>query len=520
MNCPCEEETLISDYRINNISSSKDPVTVVIFGASGDLTGRKLIPAFLNLFKDRLLPEHFTIIGFARREKTDGQFRNELKEMAGKILSHEGHFDDKLWNDYEKKLFYHRGSFDDPEAYLSLKERIQVLDGEKNVKNNRLYYLACGPENFFTVIENLSLYGLLDDKNIWSRVIIEKPFGHNGKTARELNDNISKYLSEEQIYRIDHYLGKETVQNILTFRFGNSIFEPIFNSKYVDHVQITVAESIGMEGRRGGYYDKSGALRDIVQNHMLQLLALVAMEPPVAFTAQSIQDEKVKCFRSIRPLTECCVYKKVVRGQYIPDENTKGYFLEDGVAKDSKTETYVALQLAIDNWRWAGVPFFMRTGKRLKKRITEIAIQFKTPPLNFFKTVECDGDICDIIRTEPNVIVFQVQPDESISMNFSAKRPGPSFLIQPVTMDFGYKKSFDKRLAEAYERLILDAIRGDKTLFPRFDEIEATWNIVDPILSLWEKHNDVSLYFYRPFTDGPEESEKLFSCCEGNWRKL
>ena len=516
--CNCKENNMETGKILHHFSGGNMPVSIVIFGASGDLTKRKLMPALFNLFRDRMLPEHINITGFARSVKSDEEFRREIEEMAKTILAEE--FDEELWKKYREKIHYHPGNFDTPSDYSSLKEFLE----EKGMNWNKIYYLACDPKFFYPVVENLSFCGLISDgySNIWTRVVIEKPFGHNIKSATELNRKLARYISEDQIYRIDHYLGKETVQNILSFRFGNSIFEPIFNSKYIDHVQITVAETLGMEGRRGGYYDKHGAIRDIIQNHGMQLLALVALEPPHSFEAKALRDEKVKLFKSIRPFTECCVKNMVIRGQYeggiINGETVKSYLEETGVAPDSHTETYVAMQLHIDNWRWSGVPFYMRTGKRLKRRLTEIAVQFKKPPLNFFRTVECEGDVCDIIRAEPNVIVFRVQPDEEISLVFSAKRPGVDFLLQPVKMDFGYKSSFGKRLPEAYERLLLDVIRGDATLFPRFDEIEATWNIVEPIINLWETKNEPPVVKYMPGTDGP--GEHLFDCCEGNWRKL
>jgi len=525
--CFCEERGQnISAGKITTGSTLDIPVSIVIFGASGDLTKRKLIPEFFNLFKDRLISEKFYITGFARREKSIGDFREEMRDMSEKTLSKEGNFDIHKWHKYEEKLFYYSGNFNDYEAYSGLKDFLSQKDEEFHTKSNRIFYLACDPSFFSVIVKHLSGAGLLSrpEDPFWTRVVIEKPFGKDLLSARELQRKLKKYITEDQTYRIDHYLGKETVQNILSFRFGNAIFEPIFNSKYIDHVQITVAESLGMEGRRGGYYDKSGAMRDIIQNHLLQLLALVAKEPPAVFDSKALRDEKVKLFRSIQHFTPCCVKKKVVRAQYgsgtINGETVKAYREEEGVNPASVTETYVAMQLQIDNWRWAGVPFYIRTGKKLKGKLTEIAIQFKTPPLKFFRTVECEGDICEIIREEPNVITFRVQPNESISLTFSAKRPGPDFLIQPVTMDFGYEKTFQKRLAEAYERLLLDVIKGDSTLFPRFDEIEATWEIVDPVIKAWEEEKVSAIPLYAPGSQGPEESNRLFDCCEGRWREI
>lgn len=526
-NCFCEDKkNAFTKTKITGTGAVNTSFSIVIFGATGDLTKRKLIPALFNLFRDKLLSNNFYITGFARREKTDGKFREEMEKMSEKILHSEKGFEKSNWHNFEERLFYLSGNFNDPESYKNLKKFLREKDKEYELENNRIFYLACDPSFFSEIIEKLFEAGLINrpnDKN-WTRVVIEKPFGHNLKTAGELNSKLANYLDESQIYRIDHYLGKETVQNILSFRFGNAIFEPLFNNNYVDHVQITVAESLGMEGGRGAYYDSSGAIRDIIQNHLLQLIALVAEEPPYSFEAKAIRDEKVKIFKSIRPYTPCCVKKKIIRAQYeggiIDNEAIKGYREEQGVNPDSTTETYVAMELYIDNWRWSGVPFYIRTGKRLKNKLTEIAVQFKTPPLNFFKTVECDGDVCEIIREEPNVIIFQVQPNESISLTFSAKRPGPDFLIQPVTMNFGYKSTFHKPLAEAYERLILDVIKGDSTLFPRFDEIEATWEIIDPILTCWEEEKAGSILTYKPGSQGPEESSRLFCNCEGRWREL
>ncbi len=511
---PRQAPVSLADLRV------KAPSTVVIFGATGDLTARKLMPAFFRLCKEGFLPDAFSIVGVARRPFSDDSFRDMMRAA---IEKHSGSISADDWEIFAAKLHYQVVKFDDSAAYEALGTRLDRIEADRGQPGQRLFYMATAPSFFLPIVENLSHAGLVHnvEEECPCRVIIEKPFGDDLASALELNNRITSILAEEQIYRIDHYLGKETVLNILSFRFGNSIFDTLFNSHHVDHVQITVAESVGMEGRRGAFYESAGALRDVVQNHGLQLLCLAAMEPPAVFSSKGIRDEKLKVLQSLRPLVAEAVGRDVVRGQYIAgsidDEDMPAYRSEQGVRPRSMTETYVALRAYIDNWRWAGVPFYLRTGKCLPKRLTEIAIQFKQPPLDFFTTIECVGDVCDISRAKPNVLVFRIQPDEGISLLFSAKRPGMLFQIHPVEMDFLYNRSFKMAIPEAYERLLLDALRGDSTLFMRSDEVESAWRYVDPILRSWSSPNPPPLQFYEAGTWGPREADRLLG--EGQeWR--
>ena len=493
-----------------------DPATIVIFGATGDLTGRKLLPALFSLWHDGYLAKSTAVVAAARRDKTDEQFRQEHKPKAN---------DAGTWDDFAKRLFYQRTDFGHPDDYRRLGERLKKLEAERGLSGNRLFYLATDPEYFAPVVEHLAGAGLVrrDAAAPWTRVILEKPFGHDLASARELDRQLMQHVREDQLYRIDHYLGKETVQSLLTFRFGNSIFEPLFNRRYVEHVQITAAETIGMEGRRGAYYDHAGAIRDVVQNHLLQLLALVAMEPPTSMTARDIHDEKIKVLRSLVPLTGAAVGRRVVRGQYGPGEidgkAVPGYRQEEAVAADSNTETYVALCVEVDNWRWAGVPFHVRAGKRLPRRVTEIAVQFKLPPLRLFQTVECEGDVCDVTQARPNVLVFHIQPDEGVSLSFSTKRPGMSLDMHPVQMNFRYGEAFQGPLPEAYERLLLDALRGDATLFMRSDELLAAWEFITPILEAWRQQPPPPFPNYAAGSWGPADADRLMQGYRGAWRQ-
>jgi glucose-6-phosphate 1-dehydrogenase len=502
-----------------------EPVTVVILGATGDLTARKLLPALFSLWHDQYLPDRFAVVGVGRRDKSDDQFRGEMQASA---KGHEGvHREASArWGEFAPHVFYQKTDFNRAEDYHTLEGRLKALEGELGLSGSRLFYLAIDPDYFAPVIEHLAGAGLVrrDATAPWTRVVIEKPFGKDLASARELDRDIQRFLREDQIFRIDHYLGKDTVQNLLSFRFGNSIFEPVFNRRYVDHVQITVAETVGMEGRRGAYYDHAGAMRDVVQNHLLQLLALVAMEPPALLTAKDTRDEKVKVLRSLAPHNGHDVNRWVVRGQYGPGtvdgKPARGYREEEAVAPDSVTDTYVAMRIEVDNWRWAGVPFLLRTGKRMPRRVTEIAVQFKLPPLRFFNTVECEGDVCDITRAQPNVLLFRIQPDEGISLSFSAKRPGMVLELHPVRMDFLYGASFREGLPEAYERLLLDAMRGDATLFMRSDEVEAAWEFITPVLEAWQKQPPPALPNYAAGSWGPAEADRLLAgCCQGGWRR-
>lgn len=503
---------------------AQDPVTVVIFGASGDLSKRKLIPALYQLQSAGYLPDRYAVVGFSRTTMTDEAYRESMLKALQEQAT-EGTDEARADHPLVRALHYQPGNADDVESFKQLKAKLETLDRELNLPGNRLFYLSVASEFFTPIIRNLCEAGLICGRHdkTWSRVIIEKPFGTDLESARKLNADITAILDESQIYRIDHYLGKETVQNILTFRFGNSIFEPLFNQKYVDNVQLTVAETLGMEGRRGAFYDGAGAMRDIVQNHMLQLLCLIAMEPPSTLAAQSVRDEKVKVLHALVPLTRKEVAACTVRGQYGVGELNgtlvKGYRQEEGVDPKSLTETYVALRLNIDNWRWAGVPFFLRTGKRLRKRASEIAVEFKQPPLQLFRQLANDGDL-EPPRPKSNVLVLRIQPDEGISLSFACKQPGMKIQLEDVHMDFFYGQSFQQRSPEAYERLLLDALRGDASLFTRSDEVEYAWRFISSIHGGWAQLPPPAFPNYYPFTDGPDDALRLMEGTQAKWRPL
>lgn len=492
--------------------SIPEPCSIVIFGATGDLTRRKLVPALYNLAADGNLPPFVNVIGFARRDKSDEIFRQELGEAVGKFSRQK--VDDAIWEGFSKNIFYHRSEFTDPEGYVSLAARLNQLEEKLGSKGRRLFYLAAGPDQFPVILENLKASGLNRSEDGWSRVVVEKPFGTDLPSARVLNEMVEGAFEERDTFRIDHYLGKETAQNIMVLRFANAIFEGMWNARHINHVQITASEPLGVEGR-GGYYDKSGALRDMVQNHLLQLLCLTAMEPPTDLSADAIRDEKVKVLRSLRPIEGADVRKFVVRGQYsagaINGKKVPGYREEENIPKDSATETYVSVEAHIDNWRWAGVPFFIRVGKRLPKPATEIAVHFKgVPPVLFQRK----GEVVD-----DNVLVIRIQPDEGISLRMAAKKPGSSVRIEPVKMDFHYGTSFGKASPEAYERLLLDAMSGDATLFARRDEVEEAWKFIDAIRDAWAKDSS-DLAFYPSGTWGPVESDDLLAKEGAVWRRL
>src|SRR5467141_511628 len=489
------------------------PCAIVIFGATGDLTHRKLIPALYNLAAAGELPPAVTVVGFARRPKSDDEFRKEL-EKTTKQFSRQDVRED-IWKTFSQSLFYHQNEFEDESKYQSLAQRLNKIDEERGTRGNRLFYFAAAPEQFEPILKNLKAAGLnKPNEGSWARVIIEKPFGRDLASARELNRVVRDAFSEDQTYRIDHFLGKETAQNILVLRFANAIFEPIWNARYIDHVQITAAETLGVEAR-AGYYETAGALRDMVQNHLLQLLCLIAMEAPSDLRADSIRDEKVKVVRCLRRMTADEVASNVVRGQYaegaINGKSVPGYRSEKNVDPKSMTDTFVALRLNIDNWRWWDVPIYMRVGKRLPKSGTEISIHFKKAPFVLFNKE----------TNEPNVLVIRIQPDEGISLRMQAKMPGTSFRIEPVKMDFHYGTSFGKASPEAYERLLLDAMSGDATLFARRDEVEEAWALIDIIENAWsEKTNAPELSFYPAGSWGPEEADELLARDGRAWRRF
>ncbi|MEM7146719.1 MAG: glucose-6-phosphate dehydrogenase [Verrucomicrobiota bacterium] len=496
---------------------SAAPCTIVIFGATGDLTHRKLIPALYNLAVDGDLPPGTRVIGFARREKTDEQFRAEL-EAINKEVSRQSH-DPEIWDQFARLIHYHQSEFQDLEGYRALAKRLQEIRTEQGTSNNTLYYLASAPEFFDDILLNAKKSGLNSAPDgAWSRVIVEKPFGTDLATARHLNQVVNDTFKESDTYRIDHYLGKETAQNIMVLRFANAIFEPLWNSNHIDHIQVTCAEHLGMEGGRGGYYDTAGALRDMVQNHLLQLLSLVAMEPPVDLSADGVRDEKVKVLKSLRRMpTPEDVAKSVVRAQYtagsINGETVPGYREEDRIAPDSQTEAYVALRIMIDTWRWEGVPFYVRMGKRLPKKATEISVHFKDPPNVLFSSMP--------VTARKNVLVIRIQPDEGISLRMLSKLPGPALNIEPVKMDFHYRSSFGKSSPEAYERLLLDAMAGDATLFARRDEVESAWAFIDDIEHAWhQSKSPPPLAEYPAGSWGPEEADQLLKQNNHLWRRL
>jgi len=498
-----------------SIRSAPQSCSLVIFGATGDLTHRKLVPALYNIAADGELPPALTVVGFARRDKSDEQFRNELGEA---VRQHSRQtVKDEVWDSFAQSIFYHRSEFGDSAGYAALKDRLDKIDEEKGTNGNRLYYLAVAPDQFEIILNGLKEHGLNHAKDgAWSRVIVEKPFGIDLPSARELNEVVNKAFAEGDTYRIDHYLGKETAQNIMVLRFANAIFEPLWNSRFIDHIQITAGETLGVEAR-GGYYDGAGAMRDMVQNHLMQLLCLTAMEPPTDLQANSVRDEKVKVIRSLHPITGSAVATHVVRGQYGPGaifgKEVPAYRDEDRVDPQSMTETYVALKLHIDTWRWAGVPIYMRVGKRLPKSGTEISVHFKSAPSVLFHHNQPELD--------SNVLVIRIQPDEGISLRMEAKIPGASVRIEPVKMDFHYGTSFGKASPEAYERLLLDAMSGDATLFARRDEVEQAWAFVDAIRASWDDAKiDTPLETYASGSWGPDAADALLAQDGRSWRRL
>jgi glucose-6-phosphate 1-dehydrogenase len=496
------------------LERAAEPCAVVIFGASGDLAKRKLIPALYRLVQERVLPAEFAIVGLGRTPMTDDEFRAKMK-AAVLEFSESKTVDEEVWRSFAAGLTYLPSNIDKAESYAELAARLEEVDRERGTGGNHLFYLSVAPEFYAKAVEHLGEAGLTKQEKGWVRVIIEKPFGTSLESARELNRQILRHLDERQIYRIDHYLGKETVQNLLVFRFANGIFEPMWNRQYVDHVQITNAETVGVEGR-GGYYEKSGVVRDMIQNHVFQVLSLVAMEPPGSLSAEDVRDEKIKAMNSAREFTPERVRAECVRGQYgagsIGGKPVPGYREEKDVAPDSNTETYAAVTMWFDNWRWSGVPFHIRSGKRLAKRVTEIAIQFRAAPHALFGKAQDD--------LAPNQLVIRIQPDEGITLRVAAKVPGQVTRIRDVNMDFRYGASFGVQLAEAYERLILDCILGDSTLYARADMTERGWQLVTPILEEWGAHKaDGDFPNYEAGSWGPEASFKLLEEQGRHWRR-
>ena len=501
----------------------EEPVLLVVFGASGDLSKRKLIPALYHLALQNLLPANFTLVGFARTQYSDEQFREFAREG---IQQYGGAgLDDYVWRRFAQGLFYQAGGYDDADSFQALAGRVAELDQSRAIGGNHVYYLATPPSVFAPITTLIHQSGLCSaEHKTRRRVVIEKPFGTDFTSAQRLNDHLLTLFAEDQIYRIDHYLGKETVQNILVFRFGNGIFEPIWNRTYIDHVQITVAETLSV-GDRGGYYDKSGAIRDMLQNHMMQLLALTAMEPPVAFDAEAVRDQKVNVLRSLRPINPDHVARWAVRAQYaggVTDgKEIPAYLNTTDIPADSTTETYVAMKLDVDNWRWTGVPFYLRTGKAMAAKLTEVNIVFRKPPLMLFETLNGES------IPPSNVLTLRIQPDEGIRLTFDAKRPGPAVQIDRVAMDFSYREHFGGQpAADAYERLLLDAILGDTTLFIRRDETELAWDRVTHVLTGWEREEEAarnqgkrfSLPKYAAGTWGPQEADHLLAADNRYWR--
>jgi len=496
------------------LERTAEPCVVLIFGATGDLTRRKLLPALYRLSQQRLVPAEFAILGTARHTLDDEEFRQLMKQAIVEF-GPDDELDESIWESFAKRLFYLGGDFNDSALYQTLKNRLTEIDSEFETRGNRIFYLATAPDYFGLVARQLGEAKLAKPaKGSWTRIIVEKPFGHDLESARALNRELAKVFDEKQVYRIDHYLGKETVQNLLAFRFANSIFEPLWNRQYIDHIQITNAEALGVEGR-GTYYEHAGALRDMIQNHVFQVTSLIAMEPPASLAANSVRDEKAKAMQSVRALPLETIETVALRGQYGPGkvlgDTVAGYREEPGVDPRSSTETFAALKLYFDNWRWAGVPFYLRSGKRLQKHVTEIAIEFKEVPHRLF--TDSDAPL------QPNILIIRIQPNEGITLRFGAKLPGQAMRIRPVNMDFRYGSSFGMKPPEAYERLLLDCMFGDSTLYARRDMVERGWEIVAPILEAWKKPAE-DFPNYEAGSWGPATADELIEQDGRKWRKL
>ncbi len=497
------------------IGKQGDPCVMVIFGAAGDLTGRKLIPALYNLARAGLLSREFAVVGVARSQMSNDDFRKKVAQHVKEFCTEAP--DDDLWEWFARRFFYFAGDFSEDRLYPELKDFLAKVDRDHSTHQNFFYYLATAPNFFGAIVEKLASAGLMEQGNDhWRRVIIEKPFGHDLESAKALNQQVLKVADEKQIYRIDHYLGKETVQNIMAFRFANGIFEPIWNRRYIDHVQISVAETVGVEGR-GSYFDHAGSLRDMVPNHIMQLISLTAMEPPISFDANAVRDEQAKILHAIQPMSDEEVLTRAVRGQY--GEGTSGgehvpsYRAESDVPPDSRTETFVAMKLLIDNWRWADVPFYLRTGKRMPMRNTHIVIQFRRAPFVLFRDTPVENLM-------PNQLVLHIQPEEGISLRFAAKVPGPVMRLGTVDMNFEYQEYFGKQPSTGYERLLHDCMIGDQTLFQRADMVEAGWSVVNPVLDLWKALLPRNFPNYPAGTWGPKEADELLERDGRRWRNF
>jgi len=504
----------MDEQKQTTTSQISPPCILVIFGAAGDLTKRKLIPALYNLKKSNLLPDDFAVIGVARAVMNDEEFRRRLADDMKELASEDT--DATTWQWLEERLYYLSGDFDDDQTFVRLKDLLTKLDAERKAGGNYFFYLATAPDYFAPVVEQLGSVGLAHEKDShWRRFVIEKPFGHDLESARKLNQDLREIVNENQIYRIDHYLGKETVQNILVFRFGNGIFEPIWNRRYVESVQITAAERVGVE-QRGGYYEEAGALRDMVPNHLLQLVTLTAMEPPVSFKANAVRDEQTKILHAMQCPSPDEAGRRAVRGQYdageIDGRPVPAYRSEPNVAPDSTVETFVALKLLIDNWRWADVPFYLRTGKRLAARDTEIAIKLRRAPFVLFRDTPVD-------QLASNRLVLHIQPDEGITLRLGAKIPGPVLKIGAVDMNFDYEDYFGHTPSTGYERLLHDCMMGEATLFQRADQVEAAWAVVAPMQAAWKAEAATDLPKYKAGTWGPKEADELLAHDGQEWEE-
>jgi glucose-6-phosphate 1-dehydrogenase len=507
-----ETQPLAAKQRVGRLA---DPCAMVIFGVSGDLTRRKLIPALYNLANQQLLSREFAVVGVGRTAMTTDEARKKLSEDFKQFAT--GAIDPDLWEWFVRRFHYVAGDINDSATYDKLQAAVKQVEKDHATHGNVFFYLATAPNYFGPAVENLAQHGLMAEENShWRRVIIEKPFGHDLDSAKALNQKLLKVATECQIYRIDHYLGKETVQNILALRFANGIFEPIWNRRYIDHVQISVAETVGVESR-GGYYDGAGALRDMVPNHIMQLISLTAMEPPISFEANAVRDEQAKILHAIQPFTSEDVLSKTVRGQYgdgvMQGTRVPAYRTEDGVPPDSRTETFVAMKLLIDNWRWADVPFYLRTGKRLPGRNTHVVIQFRQAPFMLFRETQ-------VQNLMPNQLVLHIQPEEGISLRFAAKTPGPAMQLGEVDMDFEYADYFGQTPNTGYERLLHDCMIGDATLFQRADMVEAGWSVVNPVLDVWKALPPRNFPNYPAGAWGPKEADELLERDGRRWRNF